>query len=151
MLTILRIASQIMFGFFLTGCALTFLLIFLSPLALRSRWYSLPLALVSFLDAVLVVTASAIGTAMSLVFKYAAESQSELNIRAYVGVQMLVFVWIASAFALLAFIIHAGLGCCCSSRRDITSGRRPIKGERFADGTVEREVSDSSATVVGSD
>jgi len=54
-LNILRLASQIMFGFFLTACILTFLLILSSPLVLWSRWYSLPFALVSLIDAILVV------------------------------------------------------------------------------------------------
>lgn len=129
-LNILRLASQIMFGFFLAGCVLAFLLVFLSPLVARSRWYSLPFSLVAFLAAVLVTAASIIGSVISWVFKYAAESQSDLNIHAYVGVPMMVFVWIASGFAILAFVIHSGLGCCCASRRDITTGRRPVKGER---------------------
>lgn len=142
-----------MFGFFLTAAVLTFLLLLSSPVVLGSRWYSLPFALAGFLDALLVVVASVIGTVISLVFKYAAESQSDLNIRAYVGLRMLVFVWVASGFALLAFVIHAGLGCCCASTRDISTGRKPLRGERYGDGTVERErerESDESATVVGS-
>ncbi|OIW31495.1 hypothetical protein CONLIGDRAFT_652559 [Coniochaeta ligniaria NRRL 30616] len=124
-LNILRLASQIMFGFFLTACVLTFILILLSPLVLWSRWYSLPFALISFVDAVLIVVGSVIGTVISWVFKYAAESQSDLNIRASVGTRMMVFVWVASGCALMAFVIHAGLGCCCASKRDIATGRRP--------------------------
>jgi FlaA1/EpsC-like NDP-sugar epimerase len=137
-----------MFGFFLTGCVLTFILVLLSPLVLRSRWYSLPFALISLIDAILIVAASVIGTVISLVFKYAAESQSALNIRAYVGTPMLVFVWIASGFALLAFIIHAGLGCCCTSKRDIAIGRRPV---RSASGrsTTQAVESDETGTTAG--
>lgn len=127
-LNILRLTSQIMFGFFLTACILTFILVLLSPLVLWSRWYSLPFALISFVDALLIVAASVIGSVISFVFKYAAESQSELNISASVGTRMLVFVWIASGFALFAFVIHAGLGCCCASKRDIATHRRPVRG-----------------------
>ena len=128
-LNILRLASQIMFGFFLAACVLTFVLVLLSPLVLWSRWYSLPFALISLIDAILIVAASVIGTIISWVFKYAAESQSALNIRSSVGLRMMVFVWIASGFALLAFVIHAGLGCCCASKRDIATGRRPVRGD----------------------
>lgn len=126
-LNILRLTSQIMFGFFLTGCILTFLFIFFTPLVLRSRWWSLPFALASLIITILVVAASIIGSVISWVFKYAAEAQSDLNIRVFIGTRMFVFMWIASGFALAAFIIHAGLGCCCTSRRDIAIGRRPVK------------------------
>lgn len=143
-LTIIRLASQIMFGFFLTACILTFLLVFLSPLVVLSRWYSLPFALISFVNAVLVITASAIGSVMAWAFKFAAESQSELNIHVYVGTRMLVFVWVASGFALVAFVVHAGLGCCCASKRDIATGRRPVEGAS-ASGT-ERDAGSDTAT-----
>ncbi|KAK4131368.1 hypothetical protein BT67DRAFT_486332 [Trichocladium antarcticum] len=111
-LTVLRITSQIMFGFFLTGTVLAFLLVPLSLLAIRSRWWSLPLGIASFLEMVLVLAASIVGTAISVAFKYAAEAQQELNIRADVGVKMLVFVWLATAFSVWAFAVHAGMGCC---------------------------------------
>jgi hypothetical protein len=126
-LTVLRITSQIMFGFFLTGCILTFLFIFMTPLVVKSRWWSLPFAFASFIITILVLAASIIGSVISFVFKYAAEAQQDLNISASVGTRMFVFMWIATGCALVAFIIHAGLGCCCTSRRDITIGRRPVK------------------------
>ncbi|KAI0885547.1 SUR7/PalI family-domain-containing protein [Annulohypoxylon maeteangense] len=123
-LTILRIASNIMFGFFLTGLLLDLVLIFLSPIVLYSRWWSLPLSILAFLGTLLVLIASALGTAMSLVFKYALTSQTDLNVNADVGTKMFAFMWIATGFTLIAFIIHAGLGCCCTSRRDIRTGRK---------------------------
>lgn len=126
-LDILRLTSQIMFGFFLTACILTFLFIFFTPLALRSRWWSLPFAIAALIITLLVLAASIIGSVVSFVFKYAAEGQSELNIRVFIGTKMFVFMWIATGFALVAFIIHAGLGCCCTSRRDVAIGRRPVK------------------------
>lgn len=149
-LNILRLASQIMFGFFLTACLLTFVLVLASPAVLWSRWYSLPFALVSFVDAVLIVVGSVIGTVISLVFKYAAESQSELNIRAYVGTRMLVFVWVASGFGLAAFVIHAGLGCCCASKRDIATGRRPVRSGSGRTAS-EKAANEETATSSGAD
>ncbi|KAL2758716.1 hypothetical protein ACRALDRAFT_2063718, partial [Sodiomyces alcalophilus JCM 7366] len=112
-LTILRIGQQIMFGFFLAGICLAFLLMLATPVALRSRWWSLPLAIVAFLAAVLVTVASIIGTAMSVVAKFAITAQSELNLRADIGVRMFAFMWIASVMVIVAFFIHAIMGCCC--------------------------------------
>ena len=51
-------------------------------------------------------------------------AQPDLNVRAVVGLKMLAFMWIATGFTLIAFIIHVGLCCCCASRRDIKTGRR---------------------------
>ncbi|KAH8881577.1 hypothetical protein GQ53DRAFT_473149 [Thozetella sp. PMI_491] len=131
-LTILRIASQIMFGFFLTAAVLSFVLIFASPLAVLSRWWSLPLALLGGIATALTTAASIVGSVISFVFKYAAEAQSDLNIHAQVGIKMFVFMWLASGFALIAFIAHAGMGCCCTSARDIKIGRRHIKPPKAA-------------------
>ncbi|KAL1845235.1 hypothetical protein VTK73DRAFT_827 [Phialemonium thermophilum] len=128
LLHILRLVSHLMFGFFLSATVLAFVLVFATPLALLSRWWSLPFALISLVALLLTLAGSAIGTAISLAFKYAAESRSDLNIHVYVGTRMFVFMWLATGFALFAFAVHAGLGCCCASRRDIRNGRRPVKG-----------------------
>ncbi|KAK4243961.1 SUR7/PalI family-domain-containing protein [Corynascus novoguineensis] len=131
-LSVLRLTSQIMFGFFLTAAVLAFLMIFLSPLAVASRWWSLPLAVASFLEMMLLIAASVVGTAISVAFKYAAEAQSELNIRAEVGVRMFVFMWLATGFSVWAFAVHSGMGCCCTSRRDLKIGRRIVRDGRGA-------------------
>ncbi|KAM0333050.1 hypothetical protein ACHAQA_001707 [Verticillium albo-atrum] len=112
-LTVLRLAQQIMFGFFLSGICLAFVLILATPIAMRSRWWSLPIAIFAFLDAVLVTVASILGTAMSVVAKYALTAQSELNLRADLGIRMFVFMWIASVMTIIAFFVHAIMGCCC--------------------------------------
>lgn len=125
-LGLIRIASNIMFGFFLTGLILNFVLIFAAPIVLYSKWWSLPVALVAGFSSLMVSTATCIGTTMSLIFKYVLTSQVELNIVADIGVNMFAFMWIATAFTGLSFIIHAGLGCCCTSRRDIRTGRKSI-------------------------
>ncbi|KAI2638827.1 SUR7/PalI family-domain-containing protein [Hypomontagnella submonticulosa] len=126
-LNILRIASNIMFGFFISGLVLSFVMIFVSPIVLKSRWWSLPVSFFALLATLLVLIASALGTAMSLIFKYALTSQTDLNVSADVGTKMLAFSWIATGFTALAFIIHAGLGCCCTSRRDIRTGRKSLR------------------------
>ncbi|KAI1502897.1 SUR7/PalI family-domain-containing protein [Biscogniauxia marginata] len=126
-LNILHIASNIMFGFFLVGVLLSFVLILASPVVLYSRWWSLPLGLLSFINSLLVLVATILGTAMSLIAKYALSSQTDLGVSADIGTKMFAFMWIATAFTSLAFWIHAGMGCCCTSRRDIRTGRRGVK------------------------
>ncbi|KAI1336103.1 SUR7/PalI family-domain-containing protein [Xylariaceae sp. FL0016] len=123
-LYILRIASHIMFGFFITGLLLDVILMLASPIAIFSRWWSLPMSLFSFIAALLVTVAAILGTAMSLIFKYALSSQPDLGVSASVGTKMLVFMWIATACNLIAFFIHAGMGCCCTSKRDMRTGRK---------------------------
>ncbi|KAK3988650.1 SUR7 family protein pun1 [Cladorrhinum sp. PSN332] len=146
-LSVLRITSQIMFGFFLTACILAFLLIFLSPLATSSKWWSLPLTISAFLTMLFTVAASIVGTVISFAFKYAAEAQSELNIHVEVGTKMMVFTWLAAGFSVWSFAVHAGMGCCCVSKRDLRIGRRTIifdqgvkDGERARDRVAPRSV-----------
>ncbi|KAK3945888.1 SUR7/PalI family-domain-containing protein [Diplogelasinospora grovesii] len=126
-LNVLRITSQIMFGFFLTATILNFVLIFVSLMATRSRWWSLFLSLTALTSSILVTSASIVGSVISFVFKYASEAQSDLNIHAYVGTKMFVFMWLASGFSLCSFIVHSGMGCCCVSERDIKTGRREVR------------------------
>ncbi|RYO97962.1 hypothetical protein DL764_007223 [Monosporascus ibericus] len=123
-LTILRIASHIMFGFFLTCAALNFILMVAAPVVVYSRIWSGPFSILALISTILVLVASALGTAMSFVFQFAMNSQPDLNISVEVGMKMLVFMWVATGFTLVAFVIHAGLCCCCTSRRDIKTGRR---------------------------
>ncbi|RYP09669.1 hypothetical protein DL765_008369 [Monosporascus sp. GIB2] len=123
-LTILRIASHIMFGFFLASAALNFILMLAAPVVVYSRIWSGPFSILALVSTILVLVASSLGTAMSYAFKFAMNSQPDLNVNVEVGMKMLGFMWVATGFTLLAFVIHAGLCCCCTSRRDIKTGRR---------------------------
>lgn len=116
-----------MFAFFLAGTALAFALVFLSPIAIFSRWWSLPMSFISAITFVLILAASTIASVISFIFKYAATAQSTLNIHASVGVRMLIFMWIATGCALVGFVLHAGMGCCCTSRRDLKRGVKPMR------------------------
>ncbi|KAJ9156724.1 SUR7 family protein pun1 [Pleurostoma richardsiae] len=126
-LNILRITSHIMFGFFLTGTVLSFVMIFISPLALLSRWWSGPVSIIALIDCILILAATVIATVISFVFKYAVTAQSDLNIQAQVGIRMLVFMWIATGCAFISFVVHSGMCCCCASRRDVKTGRKQIR------------------------
>ncbi|KEY70299.1 hypothetical protein S7711_06999 [Stachybotrys chartarum IBT 7711] len=111
-LTILRIGQRIMFGFFLTGACFNFILLFVTPCVIRTRWWSLALSLFGGISALLLTVAAILGTAMGVAFRIAATSQDQLNIRAEIGVQMFVFMWIAAVLTDLAFLLHAAMGCC---------------------------------------
>lgn len=147
---IVRVVSFWMFGLFLTAAVLSFVLIFLTPLAVSSRppqtvspdpqvneshrphrrrtfvlLRSFPFLVIEFFNALITIVASVIATVMFVIFKNVITSQSDLNIQAYLGDRMLAFMWIASAFNLIAFIVQFGSCCaaCCGGRK----ARRQLK------------------------
>lgn len=124
-----------MFGLFLTGACLSFVLIFILPLAVYSRWLTLFIMIFTLLNAIFIVVASVIGTAISVIFQHALESYQDLNISATIGKKMFVFMWVASIFAFLAWIIQLCLCCCCTSRRDVKKGRRRGSRKGYTKGT----------------
>lgn len=113
-----------MFGLFLTGTCLSFVLIFLMPLSVFTRWLALPVAILAFLNALIVTVASIIATVMFIIFRNTITGQAELNIGAEIGITLFVFMWIASAFTIFAWLVQMGLCCCCASRRDVKTGRK---------------------------
>ncbi|KAL4781540.1 SUR7/PalI family-domain-containing protein [Aspergillus varians] len=144
-LDLARTASHWMFGLFITATVLTFVLIFVAPLAVSSRppqtlspdpgvnqshpvhsrrnfilLRALPFTIISFLAALFSIAAAVIGTVMFVIFRniFAGESY-DLNIKGELGTQMFVFMWIAAAFNLLAFIVELGSCCaaCCGGRK----------------------------------
>lgn len=119
-----------MFGLFLTAVCVNFLLLFLVPLGVYSRWATLPLMLLTFLGALCTTVAAAIATAMFLIMQDAVTAVTQLNIKAEIGIQMFVFMWIAAVAAVLAWLVQAGMCCCCASRRDVRTGRK--RGSRAA-------------------
>jgi hypothetical protein len=104
-LDILRITSNIMFGFFITGAVIAFIMAFLSPMAVQTRWWSLGLAIVAFITGFIVGAAAIIGSVISIAFKVAVTAQSDLNIKSEVGVRMFVFMWIAAGCCLYSFLV----------------------------------------------
>jgi hypothetical protein len=124
-----------MFGLFLTSACLSFVLMFLMPISVLSRWWTLPVAILAFLNALFVTAASIIATAMFIIFRNVISSVRKLNISAEVGKSMFAFMWVASAFAIFAWIVQTGLCCCCASRRDVKTGRK--RGSEKAYGGVD--------------
>ena len=119
-----------MFGFFLTSACLSFVLMFLNPLSVRTRWWTFALSILNFINALLCTVASIIATVMFIIFKNTISSVNELNINASIGETMFAFMWVASAFAIFAWLFQTGMCCCCASRRDVRTGRK--KGNKHA-------------------
>ena len=142
-LDLIKIASNVMFGFFLTGVCMNFVSIFLAPITLYSRWWSLPFTIWSFIAALLTTAATIIATVMFIIFRNTITSQEGINIGASLGTVMFTFMWIGSGFSIAAFVIHLCLSCCCASRRDVKSGRK--KGSKKA---YRSSVSDDRKTPV---
>jgi hypothetical protein len=85
---------------------------------------ALPVAILAFLNALIVTAASVIATVMFIIFRNTITGVAELNIGAKIGITIFVFMWIASAFTIFAWLVQMGLCCCCASRRDIKTGRK---------------------------
>lgn len=132
-LDLIRIASHIMFGFFLAGICMNAVSIALVFLALKTRWWSLFLTIWTLIAGIMVVAATVIGTVMAVIFQNVATSQDILNIGAAYGKSMFAFMWIAAGCNLFAFIIHLSMTCCCASRRDVETGRRTGRKSAYGD------------------
>jgi hypothetical protein len=81
-LDLIHLVSNWMFGLFLTGTVLSFVLIFVMPISVYTRWLALPVAILAFLNALFVTVASVIATVMFVIFRNTITGVSELNIGA---------------------------------------------------------------------
>lgn len=81
---------------------------------------SIPMLILCFFTALVTIVASAVATVMYEIFAHVfVNADPNLNIKAHVGTQMLAFMWIASGFSLIAFIVQFGSCCasCCGGHR----------------------------------
>lgn len=145
-LNLVRLASHWMFGLYLAGAVLLFLCIFISPwgATAKPRYYHrgkrfffrfLPITILSFWAAFCVTVASVVATVMFIIFRSVFQGQTEVNIKASLGIPMLVFMWLSSAFALLGFIWELGACCCvccCSGSRKAKKTQRESMTEKTA-------------------
>lgn len=143
-LQLIRLVSNWMFGLFLTGACLSFIMMFIVPLSVYSRWATLPITIFTFITALVTTVATVIATVMFIIMQNAITSATQLNIGATIGVEMFAFMWIAAGTAILAFIIQIGMCCCCASRRDVRTGRK--RGSKKAYGGETSEGERSSET-----
>lgn len=145
-LKLIRIVSHLMFGFFLASACINFVLIFLIPVCVYSRWWNLPVTILLFIGALLTTAGAVIATVLFIIFQKAITSATELNIRANIGVQMFVFMWIAAGAAIVAWLIHMGMCCCCATRRDVRTGRKRGDKKAWAGDAEHGEIGEEEKT-----
>ncbi|KAL6250504.1 hypothetical protein RBB50_002806 [Rhinocladiella similis] len=130
-LNLVKLASRWMFVCFLIGTILSFLCVFLAPLGFskRPRWQhkarrlflrQLPISILTFAALLFTAAASIIATVMFLIFQDKFSGAEDLNIRASLGKPMLAFMWVATGFNLIGFLMQIGTCCgvcCCTGRR----------------------------------
>lgn len=113
-----------MFGLFLSGACLSFVMIFLQPVSVFSRWWALIVMIFTFLAALFTTVATVVATVLFIIFKNAVTSVAEINIGAAIGTRMFIFMWIAAGTSIIAWLIQLCLCCCCASRRDVKKGKK---------------------------
>jgi len=155
-LNIVRIASHWMFACFLVGTCLTFLCIFLAPMAFssRPRWShrarriflrSLPIAIVTFLALLFTAGASVIATVMFVIFRNTFDGAAELNIDASLGTPLMAFMWIGTGFNLIGLLMQIGACCgicCCTGRRKAI---RQSQAAGMSNSVAEKDLGDGGA------
>ncbi|KAH0498250.1 hypothetical protein TgHK011_005515 [Trichoderma gracile] len=133
-LTLLRIGSQVMYAFFMSGTVLNCVLLLLTPLVLKTRWFSLCTSLIGFVAGLVLTVAAVIATVISVAAKIALTAQDQLNIHCDIGGKMFVFMWIAALATDFAFILHAAMGCCCApDKRNGSRAASPSSGAQEKD------------------
>ena len=128
-LDLLKLGSQIMYGFFLAGTVLNLVLLFTTPLVIRTRWFSLLLSFFAALASILVSVAAIIASVISIAFKVALTAQDQLDIVVTIGTKMFAFMWIAAIATDLAFLLHAAMGCCCKPQKRRAAQESPRTSE----------------------
>lgn len=123
-LDLLRLGSKVMFGLFIAGIVLSFIMIPLTFLVFRSRIWCIPVIIISILTMVCVVGGTILATVFSLAAKYALTLQSELNISADISPPMIASTWIPALLTTTAFFLHSAVGCCCHGAPGKTEKRR---------------------------
>ena len=129
-LTLIRIVSKLMFGFFMLSICMNFVCIFLGPLVLYAKWHSYHLVTLSFISSLVCTAGTVTATVMYAIFQRVISSQKELNITATLGARMFAFMWIATAFSAAGWIIH--LCVACGSRREekAENSHETVKSQR---------------------
>ncbi|KHN99416.1 uncharacterized protein MAM_03114 [Metarhizium album ARSEF 1941] len=121
-LRLLQIGSKVMYAFFMAGTIINLVLLLGTPLAMRTRWFSLFLSLLGGLSGLVLTVAAIIATAISVAAKIALTAQDQLNIKVHIGVKMFAFMWIGALATDFAFVLHAAMGCCCKPLRNKSPG-----------------------------
>lgn len=167
---LVQTASAWMFACFLVGTCLTLLCVFICPLGFSKtpRWQhkarriflrQLPVTILAFLAALFTTVATVIATVMYIIFRNTFADAADLNIEARIGTEMFAFMWIATGFNLIGFIIQIGTCCgvcCCTGRRKaerisrhaVENQRASIPADRTHPGNTSTSASDDETMVV---
>jgi SUR7/PalI family len=113
-----------MFSFFLLSILTSFLLIFLSPLVLLSRWYSYHFVTFAFISGLLTFCGATTATSMYVTFQKVITSQKELNIGAALGPRMFVFMWLGTIFSMAGWAVHLHLAIVSRRKHHATRKER---------------------------
>lgn len=132
-----------MFGLFLSGACLSFVMIFLQFVSVFSRWWAVLIMIFTFLAALLTTVGAVIATVLFIILRNVLTSVAELNIGANLGTKMFAFMWIAAGASIIAWLIQLCLCCCCASRRDVKRGKK--RGSKKAWNTETVGVSEKPA------
>lgn len=135
-----------MFGCFLAGTVVNFVLVLASPLVIRTRWFTLAVGFVALCSSIVLTVAAIIATVISVAAKIALTAQDQLNIRVVIGTKMFVFMWLAAILTDIALLLHAGMACCCKPNRAPrppdssreSSDEKPAAGRLALPGFVRR-------------
>lgn len=96
-----------MFGLFIAGACLSFVLIPTVFVSLKMLWVSIGLVIVTFLNALMILAATIIATVLWVVIRRLFKDYEEIvNVIPTIGTTMFVVMWIATAFAIFAFIFQ---------------------------------------------
>lgn len=115
--------SHWMFGLFMAGACLSFVLIPVVILGMKSRWFSLGLSIITFLNMVCVLAATIIATVVFVLIRDLLKDYEEIiNLVPEIGSTMFAMMWIGAAFSIFAFLIQVFLSCFCASQRDVKRG-----------------------------
>ena len=131
-----------MFGLYLAGICLSFVMMFLVPLSVFTRWATFPLMLFTFFAALCTTVATVVATVLFVIATNAVTSVSEINIGASIGIKMFVFMWIGAGTAILAWLIMLGQCCCCASRRDVKRGKKTGSKKAWTDSPSPAQMSE---------
>ncbi|KIW17757.1 hypothetical protein PV08_04952 [Exophiala spinifera] len=156
-LNLVKLASRWMFVCFLIGTVVSFLCVFVAPLGFsnrRPRWQhkarriflrQLPVTVLTFAALLFTAAGSVIATVMFAIFQDKFSGAEDLNIHAHMGKPMLAFMWVATGFNLVGFLMQIGTCCgvcCCTGRRRAERKSRRA-GAGVASPVTEKDREDS--------
>ncbi|KAI9790685.1 MAG: hypothetical protein M1833_001774 [Piccolia ochrophora] len=118
-------ASRVMFGLFLLGAVLS---VFSTVATLFPSSSSLPRGSIAFVAALTTTAASTIATAMFVMFQTVFSKSGQVNVSATLGIAMYSFMWIASVFGVLGWLVQSSIWTHVPKQhKEVTKDRKTSK------------------------